>query len=74
MENQPITLTKYQKNKKAIMKWRETHKEEFYKSNLTHLKKWIDNNKEQYREKCRLRQQRFQTWKRASKIYLNILL
>jgi hypothetical protein len=71
---QEIKLTKYQKNKTAIMKWRQNHKDEFYESNLPHLKKWIDNNREQYRELCRLRQQRFQTWKRVSKIYMNILL
>jgi hypothetical protein len=67
---QPNKLTKYQKQKKAILKWRETHQDEFYETNLPHLYKWREKNKVQYNAIAR----KSKRWKRIQRVFLDILI
>jgi hypothetical protein len=45
-----------------------------YSQNKKHIDKWVANNPDKYREICRIKQRRYDEWKRVSKIYLSILL
>jgi hypothetical protein len=74
MEEPINNQTKYQKCKPSIMKWRATHKQEFYEMNLPHLKRWREKNRETFNEKMKNHQRKYDTWKRIQKIYLHILL
>lgn len=45
-----------------------------YAKNKKHIDKWVANNRDRYNELCRIKQRKYDEWKRVSKIYLNILL
>jgi hypothetical protein len=45
-----------------------------YIQNKKHIYAWIENNKTQYNMGCKLRQRKYDCWKRIQKVYLNILL
>lgn len=45
-----------------------------YSQNKKHTDKWIANNPDRYREICRIKQRKYDEWKRVSKMYLHILL
>jgi hypothetical protein len=45
-----------------------------YIQNKKHIYAWRENNKTQYNTGCKLRQRKYDGWKRIQKIYFNILL
>lgn len=63
----------YLKNKHNIYKYRETHKIT-KEQNVRYCLNWRTRNRETLNEATKLRQRKYDAWKRASKIYLNILL
>ena len=63
----------YQKHKKSIYKYQETHPVKV-EDNRKYCKVWRERNPEVYREQTKLRVRRFYQWKSVSKVYLNILL
>ena len=72
MEKQ--SMTNYQKYKDTIMLWRKENYAKFYEMNTPHVKKWIEKNKDHCREVNRIKQRRYNSWKKISKVYFNILL
>ena len=45
-----------------------------YSKNKVHIYKWIENNREKYNAKCKIRQRKYDAWKKETKIFRNILI
>lgn len=45
-----------------------------YKQNKVHIYNWRENNKENFNEYCKIRQRKYDAWKRETKKFRNILI
>ena len=66
--------TRYEKYKDITIRWRKENPEKYYQSNKPHIYKWVEQNYERYNEIQRKSQAKYESWKRISKIYRNILI